>query len=85
MMIIEAIFTLLLFIPELILSLIPTVNIEIPDNIMDGANVMFGALGYFLPVTALLPIIIVSIGIDVARIVIAIIIRIKSFIPTMGA
>jgi hypothetical protein len=84
-MIIEGVFSLLLFIPELLLSLLPTITIELPDNVLSGANSLFGAIGYIFPVAALLPIVVMSIALDSFRIIVAIVIRIKSFIPTMGS
>ena len=84
-MLIEAVFSLLLFLPEFLLSLLPEVSIELPENVMEGAGTIFGAIGFFFPVAALLPIIIISISLDIFRIVMAIVVRIKSFIPTMGA
>ena len=84
-MLLEAVISLLLFIPNMILSMIPTIEINLPENIFSGVSGILGTVGYLFPVTALLPIIVVSIALDVARVVVAIIIRIKSFIPTMGA
>lgn len=67
------------------LSALPEIKFEMPENIMDNLIGIFEIVCFLLPVKALLPILITSVTIDLAQIVIAIIIRIKSFIPTMGA
>jgi hypothetical protein len=52
---------------------------------MSGISEVFGMVSYLFPVAALLPIIIMSIALDTFRIIMAIVVRIKSFIPSMGA
>ena len=84
-MLVEAIFTLLLFIPNLLFSMLPTISLEIPGNIMSGVSGIFGAINYIFPVAALLPILIMSLALDGFRIIVAIVVRIKSFIPGMGS
>ena len=84
-MILEAIFSLLLFIPKLIFSLIPTISIEIPENVFAGVSGVIGVVAYLFPIGALLPILVLSLTLDSARIIMAIIVRIKSFIPGMGS
>jgi hypothetical protein len=84
-MILELIFGLLLFIPNLLLSLLPTISLELPANIVAGITPVFGAIAFFFPIAALLPIIIMSVALDSFKIIVAIVIRIKSFIPGMGS
>ena len=81
-MLLETIIELLIWLPELIISLIPDLEIEIPENLLSGISNIVDITGYLFPISALLPIIFLFIGIDVAQIVVAIILRIKSFIPT---
>ena len=84
-MITEAILNVLLTPTKVLLGLLPAVDVSIPDNAFDNANSFFGALGFFLPLTWIAPIIAMKIALKSARIFMALIVRIKSFIPTMGA
>ena len=84
-MLLEAIVGILLFIPNLLFSMLPTIEFTIPDNILSGVSDIFAMVGYFFPIAALLPILVMSLALDMFRIVVAIVVRIKSFIPGMGA
>lgn len=84
-MLLKAIFGLLLAIPKAIISLFPSVDILLPDGVMSGASTVLGYVGYFLPIKGLLPIIVLGLALDNAQLIWAIVLRIKSFIPTMGA
>jgi len=84
-MLIETNIRMMLFLPELLLSMLPQIELELPDNVLAGLGDVFGAVGYFFPVAALLPILIISIAMDLFQIIMAIVVRIKSFVPTMGA
>lgn len=64
---------------------LPDINFSIPDNAFAGLEYIFSGVAYFLPVKALLPIVLVDFSISSFHIVWSIILRIKSFIPTMGA
>lgn len=84
-MITEAILNVLIFIPNLLLDGIQGINIAIPDNIFNGLNSIFSCLGYIFPISGLLVILGISFAIKNFQIIWAIILRIKSFIPSMGA
>lgn len=84
-MVLKLLFQLILALPKALINSFPTFSFVIPDNIFDVLVSMFSSVGYFLPVNELLPILILSLALDVFRVVWAIIIRLKSFIPTMGS
>lgn len=84
-MITEFIFNILCFLPNQLLDSIDGLSISIPDNVFDGFNSILGSLGYIFPVKGLLIILGLSFSIKAFQLVWALIIRIKSFIPTMGA
>lgn len=84
-MITESILNTLAFIPNLLLENMSTISLTIPDNIFEGLNSIFNCLGFLFPISGLLIILGTSFSIKSIQIVWAIIIRIKSFIPTMGA
>lgn len=68
-----------------LLDLLPTLNFSIPTGILNVVgNALYG-INYFVPIKDVLPILIISFAITGFRIVWASIIRIKSFIPMMGA
>ncbi len=67
-----------------ILSVLPSINLEIPENIVNTICDFCSAAAYFLPIKALAPIIGFSLGFLLFRFVWAIVLRVKSFIPTMG-
>jgi hypothetical protein len=83
-MITEAILTVFLAIPKFIISVLPTVSVELPENVFDGLKGILNVVGYLIPIAALIPIIIVSFGMDCFKVVMALVVRIKSFIPGMG-
>lgn len=83
-MIVEAFFNIFFFLPNLIISWLPNLNIGIPEGVLNGLRDVFKGLGYFLPVNGLLPILITSLALDSFKIIMAIIVRLKSFIPFMG-
>ncbi len=61
-----------------------SVNVVLPENVFSVFNTIFGVIGYFFPIRALLPILVISISLSVLRITISIIRFVKGFIPTMG-
>lgn len=83
-MITSAIINFFIYLFNGILSVLPSINLEIPENITETICDFFGVVGYFLPLGALMPILVCSAGILGFRFIWAIILRIKSFIPTMG-
>jgi hypothetical protein len=83
-MITEAIINVFLSIPRLLVSVLPTVDTQIPDGVFSGMTALLYGIAWALPLTALMPILIITFGLDIFRVIMAIIVRIKSFIPTMG-
>ena len=72
------------FLISLILDNIDTVSLAIPESVYSAMDMLFSALGYLFPVKLLLPILVVSGVLSGFRLLVAIVCRIKSFIPTMG-
>lgn len=67
-----------------LLSLPVIGNLEIPNDVFNGISGFLANVAYILPVKDLLPILIVSAGLDHFTTIWSLILRIKSFIPTMG-
>lgn len=75
-----------IFLPvNALLALLPDITLSIPDGVFDGLKNIFGMLGFIFPIKGLLVILTVSISIKLFHIIWALVIRIKSFIPTMGS
>jgi hypothetical protein len=83
-MITEAILNVFMVIPNIIIALLPEVKAVIPDGVFDGVNNVLYGIGYVLPMYALVPIFVISFALDGFKVVMALVVRIKSFIPTMG-
>lgn len=83
-MITESILSVFLAIPRLLVSILPAIEAQLPENIFDGVSNLLYGVAFIIPVGALLPILLVSFSVDIFRVFMAIIVRIKSFIPTMG-
>jgi len=66
------------------LSVLPNMNFTIPQGVTDTICGVVQSACYFLPVTLLLPILLFSFGLSTFKVVWAIVLRVKSFIPTMG-
>ena len=84
-MITDFIINVLCALPNLLLDSMQNFNLEIPENIFNGFNSILNLLGFMFPVAGLLPILVISFGIKYFQIMWALLIRIKSFIPTMGS
>lgn len=84
-MITDIILDFFLCLPKLLLKALPAVDVSIPDNVFNGINDFIAGVAYLYPVPECMPIITISLGISMFKIVWALTIRIKSFIPTMGA
>lgn len=84
-MITDFIINVLCALPNLLLDSMQNFNLEIPANIFNGFNSILNLLGFMFPVAGLLPILVISFGIKYFQIMWALLIRIKSFIPTMGS
>lgn len=83
-MITKLIIDFLLLLPNTLLDLVPHLEIAIPEGIFNSLNSILGLLGFVFPVKGLLVIITTSISIKLFHIIWALILRIKSFIPTEG-
>ena len=68
-----------------VIDKLPGIDFSIPDNVLEGFSYVAQYVNYFIPVAELMPILAISVSLSVFHIVWAIILRIKSFIPTMGA
>lgn len=84
-MITEGILNILAFIPNTLLNSMESISLSIPDNIFSGLDSIFNCLGFIFPIKGLLIILTLSFTIKSFQIIWSIILRIKSFIPTMGA
>lgn len=84
-MITEALINVFLFLPKLLLQALPDIDISIPKDVFDTLQNFLLNLGYIFPIVELLPILVISISLSLFKIAWALVIRIKSFIPTMGA
>lgn len=68
-----------------VIDKLPGIDFSIPDNVLEGFSYVAQYVSYFIPVAELMPILAISVSLSVFHIVWAVILRIKSFIPTMGA
>ena len=85
-MIIEAILALLCAIPIMLLnSLTSITSLAIPEGTFTWWYNIFDVLTYIFPVWAVLPILFITFAITGFSFIWSIILRVKSFIPTMGA
>ncbi|MDE5763515.1 MAG: hypothetical protein K2N49_00175 [Ruminococcus sp.] len=84
-MITDTILNILFYLPLLLLKALPRINFSLPDDVFNGFSDFLSNVGYVVPMKALLPILASSLAISTFKISWALIIRIKSFIPTMGA
>lgn len=67
-----------------LISLLPTVSLDVAENALDGLSTLSANVGYILPVKGLSEIFVAYLAYLSARVLFSVIIRIKSFIPTMG-
>jgi len=85
-LIIEYILNFFFFIPRLMIYSLPNLAIFIlpPDLKEHGYRLVYLSISIF-PYAELLPLMILSITLMFAKVIVAILMRLKSFIPTMGA
>lgn len=69
---------------NIIIDNIDTIELSIPDGVYSAMDSLFSALGYLFPIRQLLPILVVSGVFAMSRLIVAVVVRVKSFIPTMG-
>ncbi len=84
-MITNAIVDVLLSPVLILVDLLPAVDVSIPDTAFNNMSSVFDCIGFVLPVSVICPVLVMRIGLKIARSVMALVVRIKSFIPTMGA
>ena len=84
-MITNAIVNVLLAPVLILVELLPAVDVSIPDTAFNNMASVFDCIGFVLPVSVICPVLVMRIGLKTARSVMALVVRIKSFIPTMGA
>lgn len=87
-MITDVILTLFIGLSESIIGLLPVIDLDLTNQfvstIANYGSMAFTYIGYFLPVNGLLKLMIAVITLDNWELILRIIYRIKSFIPTMG-
>lgn len=85
-MIFDAILGFICVIPNALLnSLTSFQSLDIPEGVFDWWYNIFDVLTYVFPVWAILPIIFITFAITGFSFIWSIILRVKSFIPTMGS
>ncbi len=65
-------------------SVLPDINFKLPEDAFNGIMQFLRTAAYILPIKSLLVWLLFSIVLDNFRIIWAFILRVKSFIPTMG-
>lgn len=83
-MITQAIFDVLLFPVLVLLKSMPSFTLSLPSVVFDPLVSVVNSLGYVVPVKKLLPILVMSSTLQAAQTGWALMLRFKSFIPTMG-
>jgi len=84
-MVIEILVEFLLKPVYLLLSAINPITLELPMSFLVSFEKYFANIAYVLPLDRLFPILVLSFFLHNAQIAYSMILRIKSFIPTMGA
>lgn len=86
-MITDAIINIIFLIPYGLLSAMDSLNIvlSLPADMFEIIKDLTVGVNYVVPIERLMPIFVVMISLSVFKIVWAIVIRVKSFIPTMGS
>lgn len=83
-MITDTIINIFLALPRNLLALLPDINFELPEVAFQELFDIISSLTWALPVVALMPILVISFALQGFKIAWSLLIRIKSFIPTMG-
>lgn len=84
-MITDLLISALSAVPLMLLSLLPDIPINIPDGVFEWLHNVCSMVAYLLPVKALIPIFAIMLSVNGFKIAWAIVLRVKSFIPTMGS
>lgn len=83
-MIVDAFLKLLTLPVILALDAFNRVQVTIPLGVFNGLSILAKDLGWIFPVAEILPIFALKIGLRIASIFWTVILKVKSFIPTMG-
>jgi len=84
-MVFDWLFNLLTAPLQLLLELLPPLSVELPPDIMVRCRDIFIIVGYFLPLKTITAILSIKLTMWLFKITMALIVRIKSFVPTMGS
>lgn len=84
-MIFDTLFSVLFAPINLLLSALPTIGFQLPDGVFNSIVDTCAFIGYVLPINSVLACISIRLSMYVARAAMAVIVRVKSFIPTMGS
>lgn len=84
-MITDLILSFLLTLPLALLRSLPDVNLSFPTGVFDFIWTVSNSIAYIIPVRQLLPILYAEGALTTFRIAWSMLIRMKSFIPGMGA
>lgn len=77
-------FNILLLPVNDLIDMLPHLEIAIPNDVFNGLNSILCMLGFVFPIKGLLVILTTSIMIKMFHIIWALVLRLKSFIPTEG-
>jgi hypothetical protein len=67
-----------------VLEMLPEVQTEIPENVFESLKGIINGIGFFLPLSSLTPIVYIIIGLTGFRIIWAIVLKIRLFVPRTG-
>lgn len=84
-MILDTLFRVLTIPLKALLSVLPSLNIEIPADVFLQINEFIKMACYFLPVKTIVVILGLKLAMWGFKITMSIIVRAKSFVPTMGS
>jgi len=84
-MITDFLLNLVVSVPMMLLDAMGDFSIAIPAGVFDGLFIVLANVAFFVPIGGLMPILQISFSIKGTQILWALLIRVKSFIPTMGA
>lgn len=79
-------FTNIFFAPiEWFISNLPFIDIDIPEGVFNILSATMGYIAYLTPIDQILIILGVDVSLNGFRLLMALIVRLKSFFPTMGS
>lgn len=84
-MIIDALFSVLLAPIKLLLSALPTIGYSLPDGVFNSIVDTCAFIGYVLPIEPILMCLSIRLALISFRATMAVVVRVKSLIPTMGS